>query len=88
MTRGQVMNKKALQAKATSQMKTTRWFSFIGDVKAELKKITWTTKDELLTYTRIVVIATLCLGVGIFVIDLVVRGCLVGMDSLLKMITG
>ena len=39
--------------------------NFFGDVKAELRRITWTSKEELQVYTKIVVGATFALGLGI-----------------------
>lgn len=49
------------------------FFSFIQDLKAELKKVSWTTKEELLLSTKVVVVATFILGLGIYMIDLIVK---------------
>lgn len=51
-------------------------FSFVKDLKEELKKVTWTTKAELLTCTKIVVFSTIVFGVGIYLIDLLIKGAL------------
>jgi len=44
---------------------------FIGEVTVELKKVSWTTRQELVDATWIVVISTLILGVYIGMIDFV-----------------
>ncbi|NGX46961.1 MAG: Protein translocase subunit SecE [Chlamydiae bacterium] len=50
--------------------------TFISDLKEELKKVSWTTRTELLSATKIVVLATFCFGIGIYVVDLIVKGFL------------
>ena len=42
---------------------------FIGEVVVELKKVSWSTRQELIDATWIVVISTACLMVYIGVID-------------------
>ncbi len=37
-------------------------FTFVGDIKDEFKKITWTSREELITYTKMVVGATFICG--------------------------
>ena len=51
-------------------------FTFIGDLKVELKKVSWTTKAELISATKIVVLATFCFGIGIYAVDLAIKGVL------------
>ncbi len=51
-------------------------FSFIKELKEELKKVSWTTKAELLTCTKIVVFSTIVFGLGIYVMDLAIKGAL------------
>jgi len=48
----------------------------IREFKEELKKVSWTTKDELKFFTKIVVGATFILGMGIYVVDLLIKGSL------------
>jgi preprotein translocase subunit SecE len=48
-------------------------FDFIGDIKDEFSKITWTSPDELRTYTKIVVGATFLLGMGIYGVDFCIQ---------------
>ncbi|HLF17468.1 MAG TPA: preprotein translocase subunit SecE [Candidatus Omnitrophota bacterium] len=44
---------------------------FIGEVTVELKKVSWTTRQELVDATWIVVVSTLILGVYIGMFDFV-----------------
>jgi len=44
---------------------------FIGEVTVELKKVSWSTKQELIDATWIVLISTFVLGIYIGVIDFV-----------------
>ena len=63
--------KKKLGYKSTEKKKS---LSFLRQVQEELKKVTWTTKEELKTCTKIVVGSTFFFGLGIYLVDLVVRG--------------
>ena len=56
--------------------KKKRAFTFIQDLKEELKKVSWTTQEELKFSTKMVVGATFFLGMGIYFVDLVIKGCL------------
>jgi preprotein translocase subunit SecE len=51
-------------------------FGFIQDLKEELKKVSWTTRDELVLSTKVVIGATFSLGIGIYLFDLVIKGTL------------
>jgi preprotein translocase subunit SecE len=42
---------------------------FLSETRAELRKVTWPTRDELIASTKIVIIATLVVTVFIGVID-------------------
>ena len=45
--------------------------NFIGEVLAEMKKVSWTTRRELLDATLIVIFSSVLLGVFVGVIDFV-----------------
>jgi preprotein translocase SecE subunit len=53
-----------------------QFFTWIGELKEELKKINWTTRAELIFCTKVVLWSTLLFGLGIYVIDLVIKGAL------------
>ncbi|MCF7852642.1 MAG: preprotein translocase subunit SecE [Simkaniaceae bacterium] len=51
-------------------------FAFIGGIKEEIKKITWTEKKELQYCTKIVLGTTFFFGLSVYVVDLMIRGVL------------
>ncbi|MDK2857687.1 MAG: preprotein translocase subunit SecE [Verrucomicrobiota bacterium] len=50
--------------------------TFLGEVKAELKKCTWPTRQELLGSTMVVVVSVVILGVFVGLSDTVLMGIL------------
>ena len=48
-------------------------FAFLKESKAELKKVNWPSKEEVLTSTRIVIISILIIAVIIAVMDYVIK---------------
>lgn len=56
--------------------KKKRLFNTIQELKEELKNVSWTTKDELKLSTKVVIGATFLFGIGIYLFDLVIKGCL------------
>lgn len=61
---------------------------FIGDIKAEVYKINWTSKEELVAYTKIVMATTFFMGIGLYVVDLFIQGFLNGIGSVIRLISG
>lgn len=57
---------------------------FVGEIKAELKRISWTSSEELKTYTKIVVGATFFFGMGIYFMDLIIQAGLWILESALR----
>jgi preprotein translocase subunit SecE len=62
--------------------------NFVADVKSEIYKINWTNRDELIVYTKIVVLATFLFGMSIYLLDLMIQGTLGGLNLLLRLISG
>lgn len=62
--------------------------SFFREVQNELKKVTWTSKPELLLCTKAVIIATFVFGFAIYFVDLAIRGVFDGAGSIVRMIFG
>ncbi len=62
--------------------------SYFREVQNELKKVTWTSKEELIFCTKAVIFATFIFALAIYVVDLGIRGCLEGIASLFRMIFG
>lgn len=61
---------------------------FVGDVKAEIGKITWTSREEMQTYVKVVVGATFFFGMGIYLVDVLIQGVLNGLSVLTRWIGG
>lgn len=76
---------------STSKDEAAKRFSpaeFIGEVKEEIQKITWTSPEELKVYTQIVVGATFVCGMGIYFMDLIIQGILTGLALAVRLIAG
>ena len=56
--------------------------NYFRQVQEELKKVSWTSKQELLLSTKIVVIATFVCGIGIYFADIIIRMILNGVSML------
>ncbi len=62
--------------------------SFFREVQNELKKVSWTSKGELLLCTKVVIFSTFFFGLSIYGVDLTIRSVLEGISSLLRVIFG
>lgn len=62
--------------------------SFFREVQNELRKVTWTSKEELIFCTKAVIIATFVFGLTIYVVDLGIRGALDLAGNFVRMIFG
>ncbi len=80
--------KKRQKAKEETTGSFKSMFTFFGDVKQEIKRITWTGKDELRGYTKIVVGATFALGLGIWIVDVCLRSTMDALSVLIHWIAG
>ena len=61
---------------------------YIRELKEELKKVSWTSKDELFLSTKIVVGSTFVFGFGVYLVDLIVQGSLNGLHNLFFKVIG
>ncbi len=50
--------------------------NFITEVKVEMQKVSWSTKDELIGSTTVVIVSTLLLAVFIGMVDIVLSRCI------------
>ena len=78
---------KAVQA-APAKAAVKRKSSYLSDIKLEFSKITWTNKEELIFYTKLVVGATFLSGIGVYLIDLAIRSVLSSLETIVKFIFG
>jgi preprotein translocase SecE subunit len=53
-------------------------------MKGEFKKINWTTKGELVSNTKIVVLSTLLFALGIYFADMIIRGVYLALQMLVR----
>lgn len=60
-----------MAAQDTAVQSGSRGRRFLREVKAELKKVSWPTKQELISYTGIVFVSVLVIAILIWGIDLV-----------------
>jgi preprotein translocase subunit SecE len=60
----------------------------VADIKTELRNISWTSKEELQVYTKIVVGATFFFGMGIYFVDLIIQGALNTLALLTRLLLG
>jgi len=61
---------------------------FVGEVKAELKRVSWTSKEELTVYTKIVVGATFALGLSLYIVDIVMQKLVIGFGAFFHLVFG
>lgn len=61
---------------------------FVEEVKAEVQRVTWTSREELQVYTKIVVGSTLFFGIGVYCTDLLIQGMLNGLSFFVRLIGG
>jgi preprotein translocase subunit SecE len=80
--------KKSRSEAAARAINGKKAIEFVGDVKQELKKVDWTSKEELKVYTKIVLASTFLFGMLVYIIDLVVQGVLGGISFLVKAMIG
>lgn len=67
---------------------TQRVVDFVGEVKEELNRISWTSAEELKFCVKIVVGATFAFGLGIYGIDLAIQMALRGLKLIIHAIIG
>jgi len=74
------VNKK--QSKVATKSDGKKLLNFFKDVKQELGRVEWTSKDELKVYVKIVLVSTFCFAMGVYLVDLAIRGVLGGINML------
>ncbi len=82
-----VMNDKRVQQQAEN-LSETGFVNFVGEIKSEFKKVSWTSKEELNTYTKIVVAATFLFGLGVYFMDVIIQTGLSTLNIALRFIAG
>jgi len=62
--------------------------SYFREVQNELKRVTWTSKAELIFCTKAVIVATFLFGFAIYLVDLVIGSVLNGANALFQALFG
>lgn len=62
--------------------------SYFRQVQQEIKKISWTSKEELILSTKIVIISTFLFALGIYMADISIRSVFSMISNLVRLITG
>lgn len=70
------------------QLKKRRAREYIEDIKLEFKGITWTSKEELRVYTKIVVGSTFVLGLSVYLVDLAIQMALNSLTWITRLTVG
>jgi len=80
-----------MEGKRSQQSEAVRGkkaFQYFGSVKSEFKKISWTSKEELQVYTKIVIAATFLFGMLVYFIDVFIQYGLSIVNTVLRFIAG
>jgi preprotein translocase subunit SecE len=59
-----------------------RFWNFLKDVRAELKKVTWPAKNEVVNTTVVVIAATIFFGFYLFFMDVIFSWAITQIKSL------
>lgn len=76
------------ESSAETERSVAPKIGYLQSLKDELKKVTWTSKDELVMFTKIALGATFAFGLGIYGVDLLIKSCLTGFKGLIHLIFG
>lgn len=57
----------------TNTKKKTSMSTYFKGVKAEMKKVSWPTKKELLNYTTVVVALSIVVSIIVWVLDIIIN---------------
>ncbi len=80
--------KKPQQTTTEQTLSSKRMQDFVTDIKSEIQKITWTNREELIFYTKVVVGTNFVFGMAIYTLDLLIQATLGSLNFLLHLITG
>ena len=68
--------------------KKTRWykrfFPFLREVRSDIKKVTWPSKNEIYSTTIVVIIATIFFGFYLYFMDLIFSFVIKQIESILS----
>jgi preprotein translocase subunit SecE len=77
-----------MQSKESVRKGRVSFFGYIQELKDEIKKINWTTQEDLKFATKMVVLSTIVFGLGIYLTDFFVKGSLDAVKNILHRVFG
>ncbi len=80
------VSQKIEQLAAAKAKKGKKRGNFFREMKEEMKRVSWTSKEDLMTFGKVVVGAIFALGLGIYLVDLFIRLVLDGIGNLVRLI--
>ena len=75
-----------MQQHVTQKKRVRKKGTFLQDMKEEIKKVSWTSREELKNCGKIVIGSMFILGIGIYIVDLFIRLSLDGIKNLARLI--
>lgn len=82
------MNSDIQSAPANEKAKKKSPFKFLQELKEELKKVSWTTKAELKTSAKVVIVSTFLFGFVVYLADIVIKMGLQGINTIARLLFG
>ena len=76
------------KSKASNPQSIEKVADFANEVKAEINRIHWTSKEELVNYTKIVICATFIAGLAIYLLDLTIQAFLSSLSYVVQVLIG
>jgi preprotein translocase subunit SecE len=73
---------------AESQISSHKVQNFVAELKNEIHLVHWTSRNELIAYAKIVVIATFMMGMSIYLLDLLTQTTLSALSHIMRYISG
>lgn len=86
--KGQQLAKPDVSSAKEADAKAEKWQNYFAGIKEEFSKLTWTNREELMVYTKIVVAGTFLLGMGIYFADLAIQLSLNSLEYIIRLIGG
>jgi len=62
--------------------------SFFNEVKEEIKRVDWPSSKELISFTKVAILATFGMALGIYFTDMVLQTVIKGFGTVVRWITG
>ena len=66
---------------ASTNVKKSKMKTYFRGVRAEMKKVSWPTKKELLNYTTVVVALSILVAIIVWILDIIING---GLQLIIK----